>query len=184
MTPRGEWQREFLRELAEMGYSTTFEDIVNQVNSYDDQLTDQVWEGATAQGREHLRKLIRAGNALSKRALRQEQCDLNLYVSPGAPSKLRRDAQDALSRVLAESRGGCTIGAKRMTQALRRRGWKAQVIYGSWHPLDTVDGRGFVTDWSQGVGHDWVVVDLTWIVDPSVAQFDDDTAADIQYAHV
>jgi hypothetical protein len=71
-----------------------------------------------------------------------------------------------------------------MAQALRHEGWKAQVIYGSWHPLDTVDRRGFVTDWSQGVGHDWVVVDLTWIVDPSVAQFDDDTSEDIQYVHV
>lgn len=67
MKPRGPWQEEFLRELRESGEEVTFQTVVDATNSYDDQLEHRIGEGRCAEGRKHLKALIRAGNALSKR---------------------------------------------------------------------------------------------------------------------
>lgn len=69
ITPRGAWQHELVREWREQNdldksSQISREELIAQINSYDDQLTGNVGEGSHPEGRDHLRRLIKAGNAM------------------------------------------------------------------------------------------------------------------------
>ena len=83
--PVGAWQKEMVREMAEMGDDPyDWHAVVDQLNSYADQREGKALEGATPEGRKHLAALLSAAESWSNKIMGYEEARKKAGLMPEA----------------------------------------------------------------------------------------------------